>query len=61
MGDDRRVVRQRRRVYYCRFHAQLDAFNQPIAPGPDGGVQDANGNFGTPMSGVITVLPRTDD
>lgn len=48
-------------VYYCRFHAQLDAFNQPIAPGPDGGVQDANGNFGTPMSGVITVLPRRDD
>ena len=45
-------------VYYCRFHAQLDAFNQPIAPGPDGGIQDQNGNFGTPMSGVITVLPN---
>ena len=45
-------------VYYCRFHAQLDAFNQPVAPGPDGGIEDANGNFGTPMSGVITVLPR---
>jgi plastocyanin len=44
-------------VYYCRFHAQLDDFNQPIAPGPDGGIQDNTGNFGTPMSGVITVLP----
>ena len=44
-------------VYYCRFHAKLDAFNQPVAPGPDGGIEDA-GNFGTPMSGVVTVLPR---
>src|SRR5436305_12108153 len=44
-------------VYYCRFHAHLDAFNQPVAPGPDGGIQDASGNFGTPMSGVVTVLP----
>ena len=44
-------------VYYCRFHAALDASWQPIAPGPDGGIQDANGNFGTPMSGVVTVLP----
>jgi plastocyanin len=43
-------------VYYCRFHAHLDAFNQPVAPGPDGGIQDPSGNFGTPMSGVITVL-----
>jgi plastocyanin len=43
-------------VYYCRFHAHLDSFNQPVAPGPDGGIQDNNGNFGTPMSGVITVL-----
>lgn len=42
-------------VYYCRFHAQLDAFNQPVAPGPDGGIEE-NGNFGTPMSGVITVI-----
>jgi plastocyanin len=42
-------------VYYCRFHAKLDAANQPIAPGPDGGIQDANGNFGTPMMGIITV------
>ena len=47
-------------VYYCRFHAHLDAFSQPVAPGPDGGIQDANGNFGTPMSGVITVLPGGD-
>jgi plastocyanin len=44
-------------VYYCRFHAHLDAYYQPVAPGPDGGIQDANGNYGTPMSGVITVLP----
>jgi plastocyanin len=44
-------------VYYCRFHARLDAFNQPVAPGPDGGIEDAHGNFGTPMSGVITILP----
>jgi plastocyanin len=42
-------------VYYCRFHAHLDAANQPVAPGPDGGIQDPDGNFGTPMMGVITV------
>ena len=42
-------------VYYCRFHAHLDEFHQPAAPGPDGGIQDPNGNFGTPMMGVITV------
>jgi len=42
--------------YYCRFHAMLDADGQPKAPGPDGGIQDPNGNFGTPMNGVITVL-----
>ena len=47
-------------VYYCRFHAHLDGFNQPVAPGPEGGIQDPNGNFGTPMSGVITVLPGDD-
>ena len=46
-------------VYYCRFHAHLDSSNQPVAPGPDGGIQDANGNFGTPMSGVVTVLPNS--
>jgi plastocyanin len=42
-------------VYYCRFHSHLDGDSQPIAPGPDGGIQDASGNFGTPMMGVITV------
>jgi len=45
-------------VYYCRFHSHLDADHQPVAPGPDGGIQSADGNFGTPMMGVITVLPR---
>lgn len=44
-------------VYYCRFHSHLDGDAQPVAPGPRGGIQDANGNFGTPMSGVITVRP----
>jgi plastocyanin len=44
-------------VYYCRFHAHLDSYHQPVAPGPDGGIQDKNGNYGTPMMGVITVLP----
>ena len=43
--------------YYCRFHAHLDEDHQPVAPGPNGGIQDSNGNFGTPMMGVITVLP----
>src|SRR5205085_339234 len=43
-------------VYYCRFHSHLDAFNQPVAPGPDGGIQDSSSNFGTPMMGVVTVL-----
>ena len=43
-------------VYYCRFHSHLDDDAQPVAPGPDGGIQDKNGNFGTPMSGVITVV-----
>jgi plastocyanin len=43
-------------TYYCRFHAVLDGSNQPTAPGPKGGIQDANGNYGTPMSGVIVVL-----
>ena len=42
--------------FYCRFHSMLDADNQPKAPGPDGGIQDSNGNFGTPMNGVITVV-----
>ena len=44
-------------VYYCRFHAHLDNDHQPVAPGPDGGIQDPSGNFGTPMNGIITVLP----
>lgn len=48
-------------VYYCRFHAHLDNFHQPAAPGPDGGIQDANGNFGTPMNGIITVLPEEEE
>src|SRR2546421_10902775 len=48
-------------VYYCRFHAHLDSANQPVAPGPDGGIQDSNGNFGTPMSGEVTVLPHGGD
>jgi len=42
--------------FYCGFHAMLDSNNQPKAPGPDGGIQDADGNFGTPMNGVITVV-----
>ena len=42
--------------FYCEFHAMLDADNQPVAPGPEGGIQDPNGNFGTPMSGIITVV-----
>ena len=45
-------------VYYCRFHATLDEYNQPKAPGPEGGIQDPDGNYGTPMSGVIIVLPN---
>jgi plastocyanin len=44
--------------FYCRFHAHLDSANQPVAPGPDGGIQDQNGNFGTPMAGVITVVEK---
>jgi plastocyanin len=48
-------------VYYCRFHARLDQFDQPVAPGPEGGIQDPNGNFGTPMNGLITVLPNDGD
>ena len=47
-------------VYFCRFHSHLDADHQPVAPGPDGGIQDSNGNFGTPMMGTITVLPAGD-
>jgi plastocyanin len=43
--------------FYCSFHSMLDADHQPKAPGPFGGIQDPNGNFGTPMSGVVTVIP----
>lgn len=43
--------------FYCRLHAMLDAEHQPKAPGPAGGIQDPNGNFGTPMEGVVTVVP----
>ncbi len=45
-------------VYFCRFHSKLDKDNQPVAPGPDGGIQDDKGNFGTPMMGIITVMPH---
>ncbi len=51
-------------VFYCRFHARLDSSNQPTAPGPRDGIQNMNNqggpNFGTPMMGVITVLPAND-
>ena len=43
-------------VIYCRFHSHLDAHSQPVAPGPDGGIQDEHGNFGTPMTAVIQVV-----
>ena len=43
-------------VYYCRLHAHLDGSNQPAAPGPLGGIKDSNGNYGTPMTGVVTVV-----
>lgn len=42
-------------VYYCRFHSKLDSANQPVAPGPDGGIQDISGNYGTPMMGIVVV------
>jgi plastocyanin len=48
-------------VYYCRFHSHLDASKQPVAPGPDGGIQDPNGNFGTPMTGIVTVRSGDQD
>ena len=48
-------------VYYCRFHSHLDEHAQPAAPGPNGGIQDSNGNFGTPMMGVITVMSPDED
>lgn len=60
-------------VYYCRFHSHLDDDHQPAAPGPKGGIQSTKDpalcnpagsddcDFGTPMMGVITVLPREGD
>ena len=45
-------------TYHCRFHSKLDSHHQPIAPGPDGGIKSSNGNYGTPMMGVISVLPN---
>jgi hypothetical protein len=47
-------------VYYCRFHAHLDEAHQPVAPGPEGGIQDPQGDFGTPMMGVITIQPQSE-
>jgi plastocyanin len=60
--------------YYCRFHSTPnDEYHQPFAPGPDGGIQtdkdpalcDPAGtdhcNFGTPMMGVIVILPHGHD
>lgn len=35
-------------IYYCQFHSHLDRFGQPVAHGDIPG---------TPMMGVITVLP----
>jgi plastocyanin len=46
--------------FYCSLHSALDADNQSKAPGPFGGIQDSNGNYGTPMSGVVTVVSGTD-
>jgi plastocyanin len=60
--------------YYCRFHSTPnDEYHQPFAPGPDGGIQTTKDptlcspagtdtcDFGTPMMGVITVLPNHGD
>jgi plastocyanin len=46
-------------IYYCRFHSHLGDDHQPTAPGPKGGIQDSDGNYGTPMMGIITVLPNS--
>jgi len=60
-------------VFYCRFHSHLDSDNRPVAPGPKGGIQgekdptmcDPAGtdtcNFGTPMMGVVTVVPNGEN
>lgn len=57
-------------IYYCRFHSQLDDYNQPIAPGCHngeiGGISSKiicgnkvlTNNYGTPMMGCVTILPK---
>jgi plastocyanin len=60
--------------YYCRFHSTPNMENhQPFAPGPNGGIQtdkdptlcDPAGtdtcDFGTPMMGVVVILPKHED
>lgn len=61
-------------AYYCAFHAHLDTYNQPSAPGcgydgdiPSGITSDYQctnrqvvGNYGTPMMGVISILPVSE-
>lgn len=60
--------------YYCRFHSTPnDEYHQPFAPGPDGGIQtqkdptlcDPAGtdtcDFGTPMMGVVVIVPKHED
>ena len=54
-------------VYFCRFHSKLNGENQPVAPGPKGGIQGEGSippgnsdNWGTPMMGTITVLGEHD-
>ena len=44
-------------VYRCAFHSHMDSDHQPVAPGPKGGIKDDKGNYGTPMTSVISVLP----
>ena len=41
-----------------RHRTDSDRLLVSAAPGPDGGIQDDDGNYGTPMMGVITVLPE---
>lgn len=45
-------------VYYDKGFARLDRAGQPVAPGPLGGIQDAAGDYGTPMMGIVWVLPK---
>jgi len=59
--------------YYCRFHSTPNTeYNQPFAPGPNGGIQTDKDpskcnppgsptdtcDFGTPMMGVIMIMPH---